>query len=286
MDYSKFEIYDFESTSNFYLSYGHKGRGYQYHWHSYGELILIEAGDTNIYKVGKNTYDLKPGDFLIVWPMEMHTIVDADVENAVIIKFSNTFVNTFFDLQKIMHLFRYLHKISADNHSELSGRLREITQKMKDIFLSGDQEREIKCCMLFMNFMLTLLEYRSDLVADIEGEEISYTDDVMQRMIMVTDYIKHNLTADDLSQNTMAKMAGISRDYFSRIFKNVTGKNYSKWLNMIRLEKAAELLSQNDISLTEVAMFSGFQSISSFNRVFREEMGMSPRSYRALFVKK
>lgn len=286
MDYSKFEIYGFESTSNFNLSYGHKGRGYQPHWHSYGELILIEAGDTNIYKVGKNTYDLKPGDFIIVWPMEMHTIVDANVENAVIIKFSNTFVNTFFDLQKIMHLFRHLHKISADNHPELSGKLLEIIQKMKDIFLSGDPEREIKCCMLFMDYMLTLLGYRSELLADIDGEQISYTDDVMQRMIMVTEYIKHNLTADDLSQNAMAKMAGISRDYFSRIFKNVTGKNYSKWLNMIRLEKAAELLSKSDTTLTEVAMLSGFQSISSFNRVFREEMGMSPRSYRALFVKK
>ena len=286
MDYSKFETYDFESTSNFYLSYGHKGRGYQSHWHSYGEIMMVKAGDTNIYRVGKNTYDLKPGDFIIVWPMEMHSVVDANVEDALIIKFSNTFVNTFFDLQKIMHLFRHLHMIKAENHKELSGKLHETVQEMTDIFLSGDPEREVKCCMLFMKFMLTLLDYRSELVSDIEGEQISYTDDVMQRMIMVTDYIKHNLTADDLSQNTMAKMAGISRDYFSRIFKNVTGKNYSKWLNMIRLEKAAELLSQNDISLTEVAMFSGFQSISSFNRVFREEMGMSPRNYRSLFVKK
>ena len=38
----------------------------------------------------------------------------------------------------------------------------------------------------------------------------------------------------------MAEMAGISKDYFSRIFRSVTGMNYSKWLNMIRLEKAAE----------------------------------------------
>ena len=106
----------------------------------------------------------------------------------------------------------------------------------------------------------------------------------MHRMIMVTDYIKNNLTADDLSQGAMAEMAGISRDYFSRIFKNVTGMNYSKWLNTIRLEKATELLSQNDMTLTEVAMLSGFQSIPSFNRVFRDEKGMAPGEYRNLFV--
>ncbi len=82
----------------------------------------------------------------------------------------------------------------------------------------------------------------------------------------------------------MAKMAGISKDYFSRIFKSVTGMNYSKWLNMIRLEKATELLALNDRTLTEIAMLSGFQSIPSFNRVFRAEKGMTPSEYRALFV--
>ena len=58
--------------------------------------------------------------------------------------------------------------------------------------------------------------------------------------------------------------------------------NYSKWLNMIRLEKATELLADKQLTLTETAMLSGFQSISSFNRVFREEKGMAPGEYRAL----
>ena len=51
---------------------------YQTHWHSYGEILLVGPGDTNIYSVGKNTYELVPDDLVIVWPMEMHSIVDAD----------------------------------------------------------------------------------------------------------------------------------------------------------------------------------------------------------------
>ena len=62
--------------------------------------------------------------------------------------------------------------------------------------------------------------------------------------------------------------------------------NYSKWLNMIRLEKASELLAEDGRTLTEIAMLSGFQSIPSFNRVFREEKGMAPGEYRSLFVGK
>ena len=74
----------------------------------------------------------------------------------------------------------------------------------------------------------------------------------------------------------MAEMAGISKEYFSRIFRSVTGMNYSKWLNLIRLEKATELLADKEKTMTEVAMRSGFQSISSFNRVFHAEKGMPP----------
>ena len=53
---------------------------------------------------------------------------------------------------------------------------------------------------------------------------------------------------------------------------------------MIRLERATQLLTQNDMTLTEVAMLSGFQSIPSFNRVFRDDKGMAPGEYRNLFI--
>lgn len=217
--------------------------------------------------------------------MEMHAIVDADREKSLVIQFSNSFMNSLFDLRRIMHLYRNLHIICVAAHPVLAGKLKTIILQMRDIFFSDSQGKEIRCCMLLMEFMLTLFEHRNELAPEIDDEPYGYTDDVMQRMMMVTEYIKNNLTADDLSQGTMAKMAGISRDYFSRIFKNAAGMNYSKWLNMIRLEKASELLSEEGRTLTEVAMLSGFQSIPSFNRVFREEKGMTPRDYRALFVR-
>jgi AraC-like DNA-binding protein len=286
MDYSTYEVYDFDNASAFNMSTGYKERSYQTHWHSYGEILLVGPGKTNIYSVGKNTYELVQDDLVLVWPMEMHSIVDADRTEALVIQFSNAFINSLFDLRRIMHLYRNLHIICVYAHPELAAKLKDITYKMKDIFFSERQDREMRCCMLLMEFMLTLLEYRKELAPELSDEDsYGYTDDVMRRMIQVTDYIKNNLTADDLSQGAMAEMAGISRDYFSRIFKNATGMNYSKWLNMIRLEKASELLTEDGRTLTEVAMLSGFQSIPSFNRVFREEKGMTPRDYRALFVR-
>lgn len=286
MDYSNYETYGFDHVSAFNMSTGFKERSYQAHWHSYGEILLVAPGKTNIYCVGKNTYELVPDDIVLVWPMEMHSIVDANREDSLVVQFSNGFINSLFDLRRIMHMYRNLHIICVQSHPELAAKLKDLIYRMRDIFFSEMPDREIRCTMLLMEFMLTLLEHRKELAPDMEDEvKDGPGDDVMRRLMMVTDYIKNNLTADDLSQGAMAEMAGISREYFSRIFKNVTGMNYTKWLNMIRLEKATELLSDDKRPLTEIAMMSGFQSIPSFNRVFREEKGMAPGEYRALFVK-
>lgn len=286
MDYSHYETYDFDNVSAFNMSTGYKERSYQIHWHSYGEILLVGPGKTNIYKVGQDTYDLVEGDFVLIWPMEMHAILDADREKALVIQFSNEFMNSMFDLRRIMHFYRNLHVLCINSHPQLVAELTEITSRMKEIFFSETPDRELRCCMLLMEFMLKLDEHREEFAPEIEpGAHNVYTDDVMRRMIKITDYIKNNLTADDLSQSTMAQKVGISRDYFSRIFKTVTGMNYTKWLNMIRLERAMELLSHKTMTLTEIAMLSGFQSISSFNRVFHDEKGMAPGEYRDLFIK-
>ena len=285
MDYSQYENYGFDRVSAFNLSTGYEERSYQAHWHSYGEILLVGPGKTNIFMVNREVYELSEGDFLLIWPMEMHAIIDADRKESLVIQFSNGFMNSLFDLQRIMHFYRDLHLVCVRAHPELAAKLRIIAEKMKEIWFSSGADRELRCCMLLMEFMLTLDEHRDELAPDIRGGDAgSYTDSAMRRMIMVTDYIKNNLTADDLSQGAMAEMAGISKDYFSRTFRSVTGVNYSKWLNMIRLEKATELLADKERTLTEIAMLSGFQSISSFNRVFHAEKGMSPGEYRALEI--
>lgn len=285
MDYSQYETYGFDRISAFNMSTGYEERSYQAHWHSYGEILLVGPGKTNIYMVNQNTYELVEGDFLLIWPMEMHAIIDADRKESLVIQFSNAFMNSLFDLQRIMHFYRNLHVLCINSHPELVAKLRAISDKMKEIFFAAGPDRELRCCILLMQFMLTLDEHREEFAPEIHGgESYSYTDTVLRRIISVTDYIKNNLTADDLSQGAMAEMAGISKDYFSRIFRNITGTNYSKWLNMIRLEKATELLADKNMTLTEIAMHSGFQSISSFNRVFHAEKGMSPGEYRALLM--
>ena len=106
MDYSQYEDYGFERVSAFNLSTGYEQRSYQAHWHSYGEILLVGPGKTNIFQVNRDTYELVEGDFLLIWPMEMHAIIDADRKESLVIQFSNAFMNSLFDLQRIMHFYR------------------------------------------------------------------------------------------------------------------------------------------------------------------------------------
>jgi len=285
MDYSQYEIYDFHNRSAFNMSTGSNERSYQQHWHSYGEILLVGPGERNIFSVNQKNYSLVEGDFVLIWPMEMHAIIDADRKDSLVIQFSSSFANSLFDMQRIMHFYHNLHVLCIKAHPELVASLGKIANQMKEIFFSNKFDREIQCCMLLMQFMMLLDEHRNDFAAELGTEKRdSYPDDVIRRMMYVTDYIKNNLTDEDLSQTAMADKAGLSKDYFSRIFKNITGQNYSKWLNLIRIEKAIALLSDKDMPLTEVAMLSGFQSIPTFNRVFLAEKGMPPSEYRELYA--
>ena len=180
--------------------------------------------------------------------MEMHEIIDADRSEALVIQFGNAFMNSLYDLQKIAYYYRNLHAIKHELHPELSQKLGELVTKMKEIYFLNEMDREIRCCMLLMDFMLVLDEHRDEFETELQRDSGgNYTGDVNRRLITVTDYVKHHLTEDDLSEETMANVAGISKDYFSRIFKNVTGENYAKWLNHVRLESAMGYLTHNGI---------------------------------------
>ncbi|MBO4458368.1 MAG: helix-turn-helix transcriptional regulator [Butyrivibrio sp.] len=283
MDLSRYEPFPFQDTHAFNLATGSDKRSFPSHWHSFGEIILVGPGKKNIYKIGQKVYNLVEGDIVLIWPMEMHEIVDADRTCSIILQFSSGIADAVFDFKRIIHYYHNLHVVCINTHRKLALKLGDIARKMRDTFRSNNSNKEMLCTMLLFEFMLTLDEHKQELSGELTQSPSAVTSELFFKMIAVTDYIKNNLTNDMLTQAEMAKRAGISKDYFSRIFKEITGLNYNKWLNLIRVEKAVELMANVNISLTEIAMLSGFQSISSFNRVFKEQKNMSPSEYRAGF---
>ena len=72
----------------------------------------------------------------------------------------------------------------------------------------------------------------------------------------------------------------MSLSAFCHYFKRVTGRTLSDFIKEVRIGLARKLLMETDRSVAEIAYASGFESLSNFNRQFREVSACSPRTFR------
>ena len=89
-----------------------------------------------------------------------------------------------------------------------------------------------------------------------------------------------------MSQEEVAEHLGMTTTYFSRFFKQATGRGFVEFVNRLRVSKSCELLSKSDKPVTDVCFESGFSNISNFNRRFQQLKGMTPSGYRKLAVQR
>ena len=86
--------------------------------------------------------------------------------------------------------------------------------------------------------------------------------------------------SEDLSLGQVAKAVNTSAFYFCKIFKKITGVNFTQYVSRVRIEKAKNLLLNPNLRVSEIAYEVGFQSLTHFNRVFKKILGQSPTDYR------
>jgi AraC-like DNA-binding protein len=86
---------------------------------------------------------------------------------------------------------------------------------------------------------------------------------------------------EDLTLTEVARAVNTSTFYFCKMFKKVTGLNFTDYVSRIRIERAKNLLLNRNLRISEIAYEVGFQSLTHFNRVFKKILGASPTQYRA-----
>ena len=85
---------------------------------------------------------------------------------------------------------------------------------------------------------------------------------------------------EKISQNSIANAVYLSPSYFSKMFKEVTGYNFSQYLNLVRVNKAKEILKKTNVSIDTVHKAVGFENRSYFGKIFRRLTGTTPKRYR------
>ena len=86
--------------------------------------------------------------------------------------------------------------------------------------------------------------------------------------------------SESMSLEQVAKAVNTSSFYFCKMFKRITGLNFTEYVSRVRIERAKNLLLNPNLRISEIAFEVGFQSLTHFNRVFRKLVGFSPSDYR------
>jgi len=97
----------------------------------------------------------------------------------------------------------------------------------------------------------------------------------------IKNYIQKNY-AQKITLEIIAEVLHLTPVYLSIIFKNETGMNYSRYLTLVRMDKAKELLKRCDRNLTQISNEVGYDSTNYFTRLFKEVTGIKPSEYRRL----
>ncbi|MBU3138182.1 AraC family transcriptional regulator [Clostridium gasigenes] len=254
-----------------------------HHWHEDIEIIYLIEGDV---KAGVNNelYNLKKDDILIIPPGGVHYFLkEMDYSERAVIQFRMSIYDTFLtgnkDRVAIKPMFNKCRFLSEGDEfyelmrNEIKSIIKEYEQKDNGykIFLKA---RLYDLAGILIRYMPKDCE---DINYDKQKERLGKLDNVMR-------YVEKNYS-DKIVLDEIANVAGFSKFHFARFFKENTGMTFIDYLNNFRISMAEWTLINEDCSITEVSFKTGFNSIKTFNRVFKQLKGCTPMEYRKIVDK-
>lgn len=249
------------------------------HWHAQVEVNYIVRGWVH-YQMSGHKIRFNEGDLVLFWGGLPHQLDDA----------SDDVVYAGGHLP-LVHFFRL--RLPQDVQSKLMQGATLITQatdasdtlnfaRWNDYARSGDP---MKAGMAVDELLLrierirfdaySLLPGRADIAKSVDGPD-HYSSPIVVRMC---DFIADNFR-EDIDSADIASSADIHPKYAMNVFKKTTGMTLNDYVNLMRLSYAQALLMQEEANVLQVAMDSGFGSLSAFNKSFRKIAGMSPTDFR------
>lgn len=96
----------------------------------------------------------------------------------------------------------------------------------------------------------------------------------------IMSYINANYMDSNLGLAKISTEFGISEGYVSSMFKEQAGVNFADYVESIRIDKACQLLREEDITITDISDMVGYNSVQSFRRAFKRVKGIQPKEFR------
>lgn len=255
--------------------------GFDAHWHRALEIIIPVENSYDAL-VDNLSFHLVPGDILFIPPRAMHTLTAPDSGARFICLFNTEIFNSLRDYVGIQTLMKSPLLVNEASYGPVYSEIYEdFVQIWSDYF--GDSEYyEFSIYSRLLHIFSLLGRSSLDRIrpfADISAERrrIYY-----ERLGRALDFLSQHYT-EPVTLEDAAAVSGFSKFHFSRLFKEYMNCNFYDYLVDLRVRAAERMLAAGELPITEIALLSGFSSISTFNRTFRQKNQCTPGEYRALF---
>ena len=239
------------------IEYG-VGNG-DFHFHSQIELCIVEDGTVESL-VNNRTATLEKGDVSVSFPYDPHRYIAKEgVRYTVLIIPSDIGEKLCSDMKGAVDPFI--------RHSEKSAAIMEYLMRLKSESI-GELER------IGLVYLILGIIKKELLSSDNRSEK---DDELLSGLLL---YIHKNFSKN-ITQTSIAKAFGYHPAYISGYFKSRLDIGMSRYINVIRLNNAVQLMRKKRYNVTEIALECGFNSVRTFYRAFRAEFGCSPGDYIA-----
>lgn len=251
---------------------------YPAHWNNAFEIIVpIE----NAYEVCINdtTYDVRQGEVLIIPAGTVHEIFAPESGRRYIIMAETRLFLAVDGLAAVQHCFYPCVHLRYDRHGELleeiHGFLSKVVRGYETQAYFGRAEAKLYLSMVFVRIARSLLEGGE------QGAAGAHRQQTMSVFLDVCTYIAEHC-AQKLTLEDVAAYSGYSKYHFARMFKAYSGMSFYDFFLRQRVLLCEQLLGDPQLPVTEVALRSGFGSIATFNRIFKQYEKMTPTEYRRM----
>lgn len=251
------------------------------HWHKDIELVYVCEGSLRV-GINSECKVLSAGDIAICSSGSIHYFDNQGKSCRIILILFNP---DFIDLSGASPVNNMLiHPFIDRNKIKSVVSVPDLADKFKNIFETCLWELENKHPQYplmvkskLMEFCSLIFRYFSDINAEANLSNKKLIN--IQKLQSVVDFLNLNYMKD-LSLEDAAEYSGFSPYYFSRIFNSMLGMSFKTYLNHIRVENAKKFLQNKEMSVTDIALECGFESIRNFNRVFKALTGCTPSEGR------
>ncbi len=256
-------------------------RGLFQHYHLCFEISCVIKG-SGLYEVRGTQYPMCPGDMFVFSGNEQHCItrVDAGGLEILTMQFEPRYLwghaTDSLSEQNIgfcaYHSRRFENRIPSERASHIYSLFENIRRELET------QKPEYG---LAVKSYLNLIVIRLIRAFGYAEHDMTFSLQKMRSVGRVVNYIDQNLSAK-LTLEELARIAGISPNYFSTFFREVSGITLWDYIRTRRIEKAIRLIIEENgtRNIGEIAAMCGFNSTANFNRAFRSVTGMTPTKYR------